>query len=189
MIKIHVGCGKRDFGPEWYQIDGEEYPHVQDHDIRLSKFRDESIEIIYASHFIEYFNKPAVTRLLGIWYRKLKIGGTIRLAVPDFSVMAKLHTENPEHYPLSIFLGPLYGEMEMQDETIYHKTCYTFQSISELLTEIGFKDVRRYDWRKTEHAHIDDHSRAHVLHDEDSIKTGHFTDKQFLISLNVEATK
>lgn len=45
----------------------------------------------------------------------------------------------------------------------------------------GFKDVRRYDWRQTEHKDYDDFSQAYIPH----------MDKEngLLISLNIEATK
>lgn len=29
MMKLHLGCGKRDFGPEWISIDGGDYPHLK----------------------------------------------------------------------------------------------------------------------------------------------------------------
>jgi hypothetical protein len=49
------------------------------------------------------------------------------------------------------------------------------------LNSVGFVDVRRYDWRDTEHAHVDDYSQAYVPH----------MDKEngILISLNVECRK
>jgi hypothetical protein len=49
------------------------------------------------------------------------------------------------------------------------------------LESAGFTDVRRYDWRETEHAHIDDYSQAYIPH----------MDKEngILISLNVECAK
>jgi len=113
------------------------------------------------------------------WYRVLKPGGKLRLAVPDFAQMASLYME--KKYPLESFLGPLYGKMKMDDETIYHKTVYDFDSLAKLITEVGFLYPSRYDWKETEHAHIDDHSQAYLPH----------MDKEngVLISLNIEAVK
>jgi len=28
MIKLHLGCGWRDFGSDWIHIDGGDYPHL-----------------------------------------------------------------------------------------------------------------------------------------------------------------
>ena len=46
---------------------------------------------------------------------------------------------------------------------------------------VGFKDIKRYDWRETEHAEFDDHSQAYLPHMDKENGT--------LISLNVECTK
>jgi len=47
--------------------------------------------------------------------------------------------------------------------------------------DVGFKEVVRYDWRKTEHFYVDDYSQAYLPHmDKTNGK---------LMSLNVEAIK
>jgi hypothetical protein len=82
---------------------------------------------------------------------------------------------------LDKILGPLYGRMEINGKYIYHKTVYDFVSLKKVLEEAGFKNVRKYDWRKTIHKDYDDHSQAYYPHMQK--ETG------ILISLNVEATK
>ena len=69
----------------------------------------------------------------------------------------------------------------MGDTKIYHRTCYDFKSLKTLLENNGFTDVSVYDWRGTEHSHIDDHSQAYLPH----MDKEHGT----LISLNVECKK
>ena len=50
-----------------------------------------------------------------------------------------------------------------------------------MLEQVGFTDVKRYDWRATEHAEIDDYSQAYHPH----------MDKEngVLVSLNVECRR
>ena len=93
--------------------------------------------------------------------------------------MAKLYVSG--ECKLSNIVGPLYGKMPMGDVTIYHKTTYDFLELESILESLMFKQVSRYDWRDTEHAHIDDHSQAYIPH----------MDKENgnLISLNIEAIK
>lgn len=179
MIKLNLGCGWRNFGAEWIHIDGGDYPHLRSKDIVNLPFEDNSVDLIYASHVLEYFDRQQAEELLEKWYAKLKPGGIIRLAVPDFGQMAYLYTN--KQIPLDQFLGPLYGKMLMGDQTIYHKTAYDFLSLSLLLSGRNFKSIEKYDWRKTEHAEFDDHSQAYVPH----------MDKEngALISLNIQATK
>jgi predicted SAM-dependent methyltransferase len=186
MLKIHIGCGKRDFGNDWLHVDGGDFPHVESHDIWLSCIENNSVDVIYSSHMIAYFDKEEAGALLDTWFSKLKKGGILRIATPDMGVMAELYLL----YGISLnsFLGPLYGKMAMNNECIYHKTCYDFKSLAGTLLKFGFKDVQRYDWRKTEHAHVDDHSRAHWPHDPEAIASGNFNNHT-LISLNIEAIK
>lgn len=179
MKKLHLGCGKRNFGSDWVHIDGGDFPHLHSKDITNLPFDNESVDLIYASHVIEYFDREEVVKLLTEWKRVLKKNGTLRLAVPDFETMAFLYIN--KGYPLENFLGPLYGKLVMSDNNIYHKTTYDFKTLNTLLESIGFFDIVRYEWRKTEHSHIDDHSQAYLPHMDKENGT--------LISLNVECRK
>jgi len=179
MIRVHVGCGKRNFGDDWWNVDGHRFKHVDSTDIYLFKFKENEVDLIYASHFLEYFDKQHAIDMLKRWLCILKPGGLIRLAVPDLMTMMRLYLDGP--YELSDFLGPIYGQMESEGQTIFHKTGYDFRTLKELLESVGFVDVRLYNWRDTEHSHIDDHSQAYLPHMQKDTGT--------LISLNVEATK
>jgi len=184
MLKLHLGCGWRDFGDDWVHIDGGDYDHLEHNDITKLPYEDQSVDVIYASHVLEYFDREEATTLLQEWIRVLKKGGILRIAVPDFESMAIIYVMDRnllDRVPLSSILGPLYGKMAMGNQTIYHKTAYDFDSLSDLLKSVGIDGVKRYDWRKTEHAVFDDHSQAYIPH----------MDKEngILISLNVEGVK
>ena len=179
MVKLNLGCGKRDFGSDWIHIDGAEYPHLESQNIESLDYRNKSVDLIYASHVIEYFDRKEVLSVLKEWKRVLRIDGVLRIAVPDFYQMAKLYLV--DSYDLEKFLGPLYGKMVMLKKTIYHKTVYDFNDLKELLEEVGFRNVKKYDWRETEHSEFDDHSQAYIPHMDKENGT--------LISLNVECLK
>ena len=179
QIKVHLGCGKRDFGPDWFHVDGSNFPHVTSNDIVNLPFEKNSVDVIYASHVLEYFDREEATEVLGKWYSVLKNEGVIRLAVPDFEIISELY--NSKRYDLNSFVGPLYGKMEMAGENIYHKTTYDFNSLKQKLSSVGFYSIMRYDWRTTEHSEIDDHSQAYLPHMNKETGT--------LISINVEAKK
>ena len=178
-MKFNIGCGHRNFGKEWIHIDGENYDHIDSSDIFIKDYQDNSADLIYASHFIEYFDREEVVPLLKRWKNVLIPNGVLRLAVPDFKVYSKLYSD--KQYPLDSFLGPLYGKMPMGDKTIYHKTTYDYASLATLLKEIGMKNVKKYNWEETEHAQFDDHSQAYLPHMDKENGT--------LMSLNVECIK
>jgi predicted SAM-dependent methyltransferase len=177
-IKLHLGCGWRDFGSDWIHIDGGDYSHLQFNDITKLPFNDGIVDVIYASHVIEYFDRTEIKTVLQEWYRVLRPSGTLRLAVPDFLKLMWVYQDTND---INKILGPLFGQMPMGNATIYHKTVYDFNSLKELLESLGFYNIIHYNWKKTDHAQYDDHSQAYYPH----------MDKEngLLISLNVEATK
>ena len=85
MVKINMGCGWRNFGEDWVHIDGGDYDHLDYDSIqKLDQFSDDSVDLVYASHVIEYFDRQEVIKLLTEWKRVLKPNGVLRLAVPNF---------------------------------------------------------------------------------------------------------
>ena len=178
-MKLHLGCGKRNFGEDWVHIDGGNHEHLHSQDITTLPFKDGTVELVYASHVLEYFDREEAVSVLKEWKRVLVPEGTLRIAVPDFEAMVRLYTETSTS--LHKFLGPLYGKMDMGDKKIYHKTVYDEYSLKVLLFENGFRNIVLYNWRDTEHSHIDDHSQAYLPH----------MDKESgaLMSLNVECRK
>ena len=180
-VKINMGCGWRNFGPGWTHIDLGDYDHLDykcdvSNDLPLD---DNSVDLIYSSHVIAYFNKDEIVDVLTEWKRILKPGGTLRLATPDFEAISKLYQIGECN--LHDFLGPLYGRMDMGDVKIYHKRTYDFFILFNLLESLGFSDIKRYDWRDTCHSEFDDHSQAHLPHMNKENGT--------LISLNIECKK
>ena len=109
----------------------------------------------------------------------LKPGGILRLSVPDFAACAAIYYEHGLADGLSGLIGLIIGGQ--RNEHDYHKMIFDEDFLRNDLLEIGFCEVRRWDWRATEHAQVDDYSQAHIphLHKEDGK----------LMSLNLEAVK
>lgn len=177
-MKIHLGCWKRII-PGFINVDLYDAPHVHyKHDVRdLPMFEDGSVELIYASHVLEYFDRDEVKIVLKEWKRVLCKGGTLRIAVPNFTTLVRV----AESEGVDKILGPLYGRMEINGKYIYHKTVYDFDSLEKVLREAGFDNIRTYDWRQLIHKDYDDHSQAYFPH----------MDKEngILLSLNMEGDK
>ena len=179
MVKINMGCGWRDFGKDWIHIDGGDYPHLDYKSLTDLVFKDSTIDLIYASHVLEYFDRSEVLGVLTEWNRVLKVGGVLRLAVPDFNAMVRLY--HAGDIKLEQILGPLYGKMKMNSHFIYHKTAYDERSLKEILEKSGFSQIIPYNWKDKEHSNFDDHSQAFIPHMDKENGT--------LISLNVECVK
>ncbi len=182
-MKLNLGCWHR-YIPGFIHVDLCDMDHI-DYKTSiddLSMFDDSSASLIYSSHSFEYFNRSEAVDVLKEWHRVLEIGGILRLAVPDFDSLVEVYNKTNE---IEKILGPLFGQMNIdngeEEQTLYHRTSYNFKSLSKLLSENGFKDIRRYRWQDTIHKDYDDHSQAYFPH----------MDKEngILVSLNVEAVK
>jgi len=176
-MKLHLGCGKRHI-PGFVHIDAVDYPHV-DHVStidNLSFLPAGSVDLIYNCHVLEHFKRRDVQRVLQEWLRVLKPGGTLRTSVPDFAALAEVYRRSSR---LELVIGPLFGRQDYLYNI--HYNVFDFQTLSRDLEMAGFRDIAKYDWRETEHAHIDDYSQAYIPH----------MDKEngILVSLNVSARK
>lgn len=182
-MKLHLGCGKR-FFPGFIHVDLDSYPHIDyQHDIKkLPMFKNNTVDLIYFCHGVEYFDRFEVLDVLKEWRRVLKKGGKLRLAVPDFEALVSVYKKTGE---LDRVIGPIYGRIKIKtrkgEEFLYHKTTYDFKSLRRVLEQSGYVKIKRYNWRQTEHHQYDDFSQAYFPHMQK--ETGK------LISLNVEATK
>lgn len=179
-LKIHLGCGKRHI-PGFVHVDLAPAPHV-DHvaDVRKLDFiATGSADLVYACHVLEHFGRLEFKDVLREWQRVLKPGGVLRLSVPDFAACAKLYYEQGLRDGLTGLIGLISGGQ--RDVHDYHKVIFDRPFLTAALHEVGFGEVRLWDWRTTEHTHVDDYSQAYIPH----------LDKEngLLMSLNIEGVK
>ena len=183
-VRLHLGCGKRVI-KGYIHIDIADYPHIDyEHDTsKLPMFAESSVDLIYASHLLEYYDRLSVKEVLNEWMRVLKVGGILRIAVPDFETLVQVYIK---YKNLDLILGPLFGRWQNpgSNSVIYHKTVYDFPSLKDLLESSGFKNIRKWNWREVfsnELEGFDDYSQAYIPHMQ--------KENGLLISLNVEAEK
>lgn len=164
-MKLHLGCGKR-YLQGWHHRDSTEWKHldsvgpVQD----LGEFADNSVEQIYASHVLEYFDSFEALEVLREWKRVLIPDGILRVAVPNLDALIKIYTKN---HQIDTILGPLFGRMMSDGGMIYHRTTYNLQSLSNLIYETGYHSVEVYDpiyFLSNIDPNFDDHSLAFWPH-------------------------
>jgi len=177
-IKLHLGCGKRHI-PGYVNIDILPDPAVDlISDIRTLPYEDNSVDFIYSCANIEHFGRHEWEGVLAHWFRKLKPGGTLRLSTADFAQACERYEEKGN---MDELLGLIVGGQK--DDYDWHGMVFDFNSLKSGLEKVGFVNVRRYDWRKTElgELRIDDYSQSYLPH----------MDKENgrLMMLNVEAEK
>jgi hypothetical protein len=182
-MKLNLGCGNKKIAG-FINVDEREdvEPDIV-YDITHISQRFDNVDLIYASHVIEHFPFKSTEKceitcfdVLKDWHKTLKSGGILRLALPNFEAICKHYIFYNDIIPLRTHL--LGGQKYHSD---FHLSCWDLKSLTTTLEAIGFKNVKEYDWRKTEHHFIDDYSQAYLPH----------MDKLngYLLSLNIEAQK
>ncbi len=160
-MKLHIGCGKK-FLPGFKHLDIIKYPHIDyvaDAD-KLNMFTDNSIDEIYACHVLEHFKRNQIEDVLKEWYRVLAPKGILRIAVPDFEAIVKEYLESGND--LTNIMGLLYGGQNYDSN--FHYQTFDFRRLKNLLTETGFSQIERYDWKDFLPKDFDDFSRAYLPH-------------------------
>ena len=179
-MKLHLGCGRR-FIPGFVNVDIAALPHVDMvADVRrLESVANGAAELVYASHVLEHFGRGEYMEVLREWHRVLRPGGVLRLSVPDFAACAAVYYEQGLVDGLTGLIGLVTGGQ--RDTFDFHKMIFDRELLSQGLLRVGFKNVRPWDWRTTEHANVDDYSQAYLPH-LDKVNGRH-------MSLNLEGLK
>ncbi len=176
-LKLHLGCGdKRIEG--YINIDVRYLPTVDKVDnIRfLRTYKENSVNTIYCSHVLEHFGRWEYITVLRRWHEILEPNGILRVCVPDFGSICEHYIKNRE---INKVRGMLYGGQDYAEN--HHYWCWDFDALKTDLESVGFNSVKKFDWRDTDHSHIDDCSQAYLPHMD--------KDNGQLMSLNVEAVK
>lgn len=173
-INVHVGCGDKEHD-NFINIDG--YPYKNVHYVSnistLGMFKDESIDLIYASHCLEHFEYNAVPKVLDNWYSKIKPGGYLRLSVPDFALLVDISNQHGVEKILPQLLG---GQ---ENKFNYHLSAFDREYLEKLLLATGFVEINTWSHNCDKYATFDDFS----------IYKKNIDNKEYEISLNIEAKK
>jgi len=159
-MKLHLGCGEKIL-KGYVNIDVRtnlKCDVVEDIKF-LNSFENNSISEIYASHVLEHFNRKEYMSVLFRWYELLSYDGILKLSVPDIEKVFLVYNSGT---PLKKLWGFLYGG-QTYDEN-FHYVGFDYETLKNDLNEIGFKDIKLWDWRETSHSDIDDFSQCYLPH-------------------------
>ena len=104
-------------------------------------YGDETVAECRASHILEHFPQNQALNVLKDWARVLKPGGWLKIAVPDFTYIAKEYLEGNVH-GLPLFGYLMGGQL---DENDYHKATFNEATVRYLLTEAGLEDIQPWE--------------------------------------------
>jgi predicted SAM-dependent methyltransferase len=175
-VYLHLGCGTIN-RPEFINIDGYPYPHV--HYVqgieKLSRFHNETIDLIYACHCLEHFEYFKTKAVLEEWYRVLKGKGILRLSVPDFDKLLVIYKNNGKD--LDLIMPQLMGGQN--NKYNFHLTAFSMVNLFRLLTNVGFSIIQKW---------VPGNDNLTTFNDF-SVYKKEVNGKFYEVSLNIEAIK
>ncbi len=175
-INLHLGCGSINH-PIFINIDGLPDKHI--HYVRnlddLTIFKDNSVNLIYASHCLEHFPHHKIPEVLDEWFRVLKNGGILRLAVPNFDSLVNIYQQN--NFDTQSIQAFLMGGQDYKYN--FHMAIFNGMSLEALLKNAGFKIIREWQHENNQITNFDDCSKAMLT----------INQKSYCISMNIEAIK
>lgn len=132
-MKLNVGAGD-------VQLDG--YTQIDakfGHDALKLEFADGAADEVYSSHMLEHLPHDQVRAALLEWYRVLKPGGRMRIAVPDFAKIAKAYIDGAEIPTALLVCG---GQTDGRD---FHKTLFDEAHLKQLMESVGLVNVKPFE--------------------------------------------
>jgi len=186
LKRLYLGCGNK-YIENFVNIDiMKESKADIIADVKfLKEFDINSIDLIYSCHMIEHISRHEYKNVLKRWYDIIKKGGKIRLALPDLFALSKYYIENGN---IDDVRGCMFGGQKNKYD--YHYFGHDFNSLKKDLENIGFTNIKLFDWRQVDYE-IKDWSRDYLPKHYDNGEM--IPDKEWykgtLVSLNIEAIK
>jgi predicted SAM-dependent methyltransferase len=135
MLKLNLGSGK-------LKLKGfENIDKMYGTSVFPLDYDSGEVDEIYASHILEHFGKHETAKVLRDWVDKLRPGGVLKIAVPDFDIISKAYVDQQkmDHSPNDLIMG---GQT---DENDFHKTIFNKTVLTQLLEQAGLSDIRVWE--------------------------------------------
>lgn len=159
-LKLNVGSSGNHL-PGWLSIDIR--PDEECFGMDASKpwpFASASAEAINSEHFIEHLTLPELQVYLGEAFRVLGPGGLIRTTTPNLTGLCEIFlSEDPaklEVHRSHGYEAATHGQMF--NNYFYswdHRHIHDFETLSLMLGQAGFVDVRHESYGHSEHERVD----------------------------------
>jgi predicted SAM-dependent methyltransferase len=132
LVKLNLGAGDtkiKGYTPVDRKFGQEVYP---------LGVPDNSVHTIRASHVLEHFGHQRAFVVVRNWVAKLKIGGILKVAVPDFKKIAAAYVRGSNVSVQGYLMG---GQA---DENDFHRSLYDRVALWQLFEAAGLEDIKEW---------------------------------------------
>jgi predicted SAM-dependent methyltransferase len=176
-ILFHIGCGEIN-SSEYINIDARKDNHI--HIVTRNIFRlwmipSNTADLIYMCHILEHVPRSQLSVVLTEMYRILKPNGKLRISVPDFDHIISIY--NATNHEIEYISPPLMGGQDYPEN--FHFEVFNKNYLEKLLRANKFINVIQWNPLEVQYHDFEDWAS----------KTLSINSKEYLISLNLEASK
>lgn len=167
-ILLNVGCGDL-VQPGWVNIDFEPRPGAFFFNaLDPLTIEDQRVKHIHAEHFLEHLEYEDAICFLGECYRVLKVGGTMRIVVPDAERYMRAYSSgDATFFDRLKELGGTAEPIPTKDAICNqmfrmggdHRFAWDFETLEHVARKIGFKSIER--------SHYNDSSAPYCIDGQD----------------------
>ena len=149
-ISLEIGSGSRASRNGWVTIDRNSHCDIR-WDLRHGiPFPDESIEIVYSSHFLEHLTYEECQVFLDESLRVLKRGGMFSVSVPNVRIYAQAYLDDSRDISDFIVFKPAFKQTHSRIDYLnyitymdgHHKYMFDEENLVNILAQKGFDHVR-----------------------------------------------
>lgn len=134
-LRIRLDLGAQDVSPDGFIPMGRHHGT----EIYPLPHNDETVDEIRASHVLEHFPTAEVPLVIKNWVSKLKPGGVLKIAVPNFEYIAKAYLDG-QNLPIEGYT--MGGQTDADD---FHKSLFDTHSLVDIFRGAGLTDIGKWE--------------------------------------------
>jgi predicted SAM-dependent methyltransferase len=160
-VYLNLGSGPRGLdGSNWVNVDA--FPDTNVHFLldfnRTMPFEDQTLDGVFCEHVVEHFTFEDGRRMLGEICRALKVGGVVRIIVPDAAWVMRTYFDQPDllvRHRLGEAVNGADSQEPMEIVNQYfrqryeHHFLYDFASMEKMLKLAGFSEVKQLTFKQS----------------------------------------
>ena len=164
---LNIGCGSirpaNFMNIDFYEISFKNplsfLPKKRDNfvglDLRNEKlpFAEATFEGVFTEHALEHFYPDDVKNIISEIFRVLKLNGVIRIIIPDLEKYIKYYNGEIKHRNFEIYRNKNEAIWSLT-QNYGHHSVWDFFSMKNLLTKIGFEEVKLLEFGKTQNVNL-----------------------------------
>ena len=145
-MKLNIGCCDLPLGG-WTNIDNSASSHIRS-DLTLDGtklddyFDANSVDEIYAGHFLEHLYPMEANKFIAMCYSLLKPGGKLGVVTPDFRFIVDGYLKGDVRFTVPELINTYI--FSYRQESV-HRTIWDFDSMKNIFEVHGFKDITEID--------------------------------------------